>query len=65
MNPVSAGFSLSFGENDAEAEVVVAILRRIVVPIRRLAVVRVVVPTAASVYAVRAVRMRPRKKIFS
>jgi hypothetical protein len=42
------------GRNEAEAEVVVPILRRIVVAVRDAAVLRVVVPGAAANNAVRA-----------
>lgn len=41
-------------EGKAQAEVVVAIAGRVVVPIRYAAVPRVVVPTATAVHAVRA-----------
>ena len=50
------GFLLNFGENDAEAEGVVAKLRRNAAPVRRLAEVRAVATTATSIHAVRAVR---------
>lgn len=51
-------FFLSLGKAEllgkAKAEVVVAIVGRVVVPIRNTAVPRVVVPTATTVHAVRA-----------
>ena len=43
-----------FCTRQAEANVVVAIVRRIVVAIRRSAILRSVVPTAAAIHAVRA-----------
>ena len=58
-------FSLSWDESEAEAEVVVAIIRLVVVPVRRTAVLRVVVPTAATAHAVRAIGSSTVKKFFS
>jgi len=42
------------GRSQAEADVVVAVVRRVVVAIRGAAILRVVVPRAATVHAVRA-----------
>ena len=58
-------FSLSWDKSEAEAEVVVAIAGAVVVPVRRTAVLRVVVPTAATDYAVRAIGSSTVKKFFS
>ncbi len=50
--PPAAG--LSWGQDGAEPDVVVAVRRVVVVAVRRPAVVRVVVPTAAAIHTVRA-----------
>ena len=44
------------GANHAEANVVVAVVRVVVVPVRNRAVIGIIVPTATTVYAVRARR---------
>lgn len=46
--------TLSWDKSEAEAEVVVAVRRVVVVAVRHLAVPGVVVPAAATVHAVRA-----------
>ena len=58
-------FSLSWDKSEAEAEFVVAIAGAVVVPVRRTAVLRVVVPTAATVHAVRAFGSSTVKKFLS
>ena len=51
---------LLLGEGQAEAEVVVAVVGRVVVAVRRAAVPRVVVPATASVHTVRpTIRLSP------
>lgn len=45
-------FCSKLGEDKTEAEVVVAVVRRVVVTIRRATVPRVVVPAAATIHAV-------------
>ena len=57
--------SLSWDKSEAEADVVVAITGAVVVPVRRTAVLRVVVPTAATAHAVRAIGSSTVKKFFS
>ena len=57
--------SLSWDKSEAEADVVVAITGAVVVPVRRTAVLRVVVPTAATVHAVRAIGSSTAKKFLS
>ena len=42
------------GQSEAEADVVVAVVRRVVVAIGGTAILRRVVPTAAAIHAVRA-----------
>ena len=52
---VAIRLSCELGDkNEAEADIVIAILGVVVVPIRNAAVLRIVVPTAATEYAVRA-----------
>ena len=58
-------FSLSWDEGEAETEVVVSIAGAVVVPVRRTAVLRVVVPTATTIHAVRAIGSSTVKKSFS
>ena len=43
-------------ESKAEAEIVVAVLRRVIVPIRNPAVLRIVIPAAAAIHAIRALQ---------
>ena len=50
-------------QDQAEAEVVVAVVRRVVVPVRHAAVPGVVVPAAATVHAVRAEVAPTRKAV--
>ena len=57
--------SLSWDEGEAEAEVIVTITGAVVVPVRRTAVLRIVVPTAATVHAVRAIGSSTIKKFLS
>ena len=46
-------------QGEAETEVVVAVVRRVPVPVRRPTIRGIVVPTAATVHAVRALKVRP------
>ena len=48
-----SSFSLNWDKSEAEAEVVVAIAGAVVAPVRRTAVLREAVPTAATAHAVR------------
>lgn len=61
---------LSYGENEAEPKVVVAVVRRVVVAIRRATVPRIVVPAATTIHTVRSTPRSPPvkqllKKTFS